>query len=132
MVEYDATYDQICRGQDFGELIFSSLRNYTAALTVCQNVHGNLIQVENEAQQQKAVDIIKNSSICSNSWIGWSDDEEEGKWVSALNSSISLGKEHFTSWAQSEPNGETAENCAILSENGRYSSLKMLNIVPYY
>ena len=62
MVEYEATYDKICRGQDLGELIFSSLRNYTAALTVCQNVHGNLIQVENEAQQQKAVDIIKNSS----------------------------------------------------------------------
>ena len=50
MVEYDATYDKICGGQGLGELIFSSLRNYTTALTVCQNVHGNLIQVETESQ----------------------------------------------------------------------------------
>ena len=117
MVEYEATYDKICGGQDLGELIFSSLRNYTTALTVCQNVHGNLIQVETEAQQQKAGDLIKSSSSCSESWIGWSDDDQEGKWISALNSSISLGKQHFQSWALGEPAGGTSENCAILWNN---------------
>ena len=113
MGEYEATYDKICGGQDLGELIFPGLRNYTTALTVCQNVHGNLIQVETEAQQQKAGDLM-NSSSCSYSWIGWTDDDQEGKWISALNSSISLGKQHFQSWAPGEPAGGTSENCAIL------------------
>ena len=116
MVEYDATYDKICGGQDLGELIFSSLRNYTTALTVCQNVHGNLIQVETEAQQQKAGDLM-NSSSCSYSWIGWTDDDQEGKWISALNSSISLGKQDFQSWRPGEPAGGTSENCAMLWNN---------------
>ena len=119
MGEYEATYDKICGGQDLGELIFPGLRNYTTALTVCQNVHGNLIQVETEAQQQKAEDLLTNSSICSKelhvgTWIGWSDDDQEGNWVSALNSSVSLEKQHFQSWAPGEPAGGTSENCAML------------------
>ena len=132
MVEYEATYDKICNGQDLGTLIFSSLRNYTAALTVCQNVHGNLIQVQNEAQQQKALDTMKNTPICSSSWIGWSDDDQEGKWISALNSSISLEKGHFKSWAAGEPAGGTAQNCVVLDKNGKYRSLNKLHIVLHY
>ena len=130
MVEYEATYDKICRGQELGQVIFQGLQNYTTALTLCQNVHGNLVQFETEAQQQKAVDLLTNSSICSKdpnhdwmtgTWIGWSDDDQEGNWVSALNSSVSLGKEHFQSWGPGEPNGETKENCVALLSNGRYT-----------
>ena len=125
MVEYEVTYDKICRDQELRQEIFSGLRNYTTSLTLCQNVRGNIIQIENEAQQQNAVALLTNRSICSKnaSWIGWSDDDQEGNWVSALNSSVSLGKEHFKSWAPTEPNGETSENCAALSgRNGRHSA----------
>ena len=124
MVEYEVAYDKICRGQEMEQNIFTGLRNYTTALKVCQNVHGNLVQIETEPQQQEVVHLLKNSSICSNtgSWIGWSDDDQEGKWVSALNSSVSLGKEHFKPWAQNEPNGETSENCAVSGRNGRQSA----------
>ena len=127
MMEYEATYDEICRGQELGQVIFPGSQNYTTALTLCQNVRGNLVQFETEDQQQKAVDLLINSSICSTlpvylgTWIGWSDEDQEGNWVSALNSSVSLGKEHFQSWAPREPNGETKENCANLGTNGRYS-----------
>ena len=122
MVGYEATYDKICRGQELGQVIFQGLRNYTNSLTLCQNVHGNLVQIENEAQQQKSVDLLKNSSICSKkvgTWIGWSDEDEEGIWVSALNSSVSLEKNNFKSWSSIEPNGGTSENCATMSINGR-------------
>ena len=116
MVEYEATYDEICRGQELRQEIFPGLRNYTTSLTLCQNVHGNIIQIENVAQQQNAVALLTNRSICSKtvSWIGWSDDDQEGKWISALNSSISLEKQHFQSWAPGEPAGGTSENCAML------------------
>ena len=136
MVEYEATYDKICRGQELGQVIFPGLQNYTTALTLCKNVRGNLLQIESVAQQQKAVDLLTNSSICSKNpnetwntgtWIGWSDDDQEGNWISALNSSVSLGKEHFQSWRPGEPNGETNENCAALatleSPTGKYRGL---------
>ena len=121
MVEYEGTYDKICSGQELGQTIFPGLQNYNTALTLCQNVHGNLVQIETEAQQQNAIDLMNTSSICSKTpfWIGWSDDEQEGNWVSALNSSVSLGEDHFKSWAPNEPNGETSENCAIMSKNGK-------------
>lgn len=126
MVEYEATYKKICRGQKLGQVIFPGLRNFTTALTLCQNVHGNLVQIETEAQQERAVDQLKNSSICSKTpgtWIAWSDEDQEGNWVSALNSSVSLGKENFQSWAASEPNGEKRENCALLNKKGRHNSM---------
>ena len=125
MVEKEATYDEICRGQELRQEIFPGLRNYTTSMILCQNVRGNIIQIENEAQQQNAVALLTNRSICSMtaSWIGWSDDDQEGNWVSPLNSSVSLGKEHFKSWAQNEPNGETNENCAVVSgRNGRQNA----------
>ena len=124
MVEYEATYDEICRGQELRQEIFPGLRNYTTSLTLCQNVRGNIIQIENEAQQQNAVALLTNRSICSKtaSWIGWSDDDQEGKWVSALNSSVSLGKENFQSWGPSLPNGGTRYNCAAIDNLGKYDN----------
>ena len=130
MVEYEATYDKICGGQELGHVIFPGLQNYTNALTLCKNVRGNLFQIESVAQQQKAVDLLTNSSICSKNpnstwnagtWIGWSDDDQEGNWISAFNSSVSLGEEHFQSWRPGEPNGETKENCLALGANGKYT-----------
>ena len=41
MVEYEATYDKICGGQEFGQVIFPALQNYTNAVTLCKNVRGN-------------------------------------------------------------------------------------------
>ena len=128
MAENEVTYNKICRGQEMEQNIFTGFRNYTTALKVCQNVHGNLVQIETEAQQQEVVHLLKNSSICSNtgSWIGWWDDDQEGKWVSAQNSSVSLGKENFQSWGPSLPNGGTRYNCASIDKLGRYNSMTTL------
>ena len=105
MVEYEATYDNICRGQEMGQVIFPVLQNYTTASTLCQNVRGNLAQFETEAQQQKAIDLLTNSSICSESsielgtwigtWIGWSDDDQEGKWILCPQFFNLIGKARF-------------------------------------
>ena len=81
---------------------------------------------ETEAQQTTALELMKNSSICSKpslygsegSWIAWWDDENEGEWVSAVNSSIKLKNMPYQPWAPGEPNGETIENCAVLRRSG--------------
>ena len=126
MIEYDASYDEICTSSELGQVIFPGLRNYSTALTLCQNVKGNLIQIETEAEQQVALDVLKTSSICSDpsvygsegSWIAWWDQPKEGKWVSSVNSSKALEKSSFQPWAPGEPNGETVENCAVLRRSG--------------
>ena len=126
MISYEATYDDICKSHDLGQVIFPGWRNFTTALTLCQNVRGNLLQINTEAQQKKAIELMQNSSICSKpssygsegSWIAWWDDESEGKWVSAINSSILLENNSYQPWAPGEPNGETIENCAVLRRAG--------------
>ena len=46
MIEHEVHYDDICRSQELGQVIFSGDRNFTAALTLCQDVYGNLIEIE--------------------------------------------------------------------------------------
>ena len=76
-----------------------------------------------------ALGLMQNSSTCSSpsrygsegAWIAWWDDNSEGKWVSAINSSDLLENKPFQPWAPGEPNGETIENCAVLRRSGTYA-----------
>ena len=123
MIEHEVHYDDICRSQELGQVIFSGDRNFTAALTLCQDVYGNLIEIESKAHQQKAIEIIKTSSFCDSTWIAWWDENDEGNWKSAINSSKHLSGSSFQPWAPGEPNGETLENCAALDKGGKYVAL---------
>ena len=123
MIEHEVHYDDICRSQELGQVIFSGDRNFTAALTLCQDVYGNLIEIESKAHQQKAIEIMKTSSFCDSTWIAWWDENDEGNWMSAINSSKHLSRSSFQSWAPGEPNGETLENCAALDKGGKYVAL---------
>ena len=128
MIAYEGSYDDICKSHDLGQVIFPGWRNYTIALTLCQDVRGNMLQIETEAQQIKALELMKNSTVCSNkpnkiygsegAWIAWWDNDSEGEWVSAINSSKFLEKNSFQRWAPGEPNGERIENCAVLRSSG--------------
>ena len=128
MKEYEGTYEDICKSHELGQVLFPGYRNYTTALSLCQNVRGNLLQIETEDQQNIALDLMQNSSTCSNpslygsegAWIAWWDDNSEGKWVSAINSSELLENKPFQPWAPGEPNGETIENCAVLRRSGMH------------
>ena len=123
MIEHEVHYDDICRSQELGQVIFSGDRNFTAALTLCQDVYGNLIEIESKAHQQKAIEIMKTSSFCDSTWIAWWDENDEGIWKSAINSSKHLSGSSFQPWAPGEPNGETLENCAALDKGGKYVAL---------
>ena len=128
MIENEVHYDDICRSQELGQVIFSGDRNFTAALTLCQDVYGNLIEIESKAHQQKAIEIMKTSSFCDRTWIAWWDENDEGNWKSAINSSKHLSGSSFQSWGQGEPNGETLENCVSLDQDGKYVALNYKKI----
>ena len=119
MIEHEVHYDDICRSQELGQVIFSGYRNFTAALTLCQDINGNLIEIESKAHQQKAIEIMKTSSFCDSTWIAWWDENDEGNWVSAINSSKHLTGNSFQNWAPGEPNGDTFSNCARIVLDGR-------------
>ena len=119
MIEHDTNYDEVCKSQEIGQVIFPGKRNFTTALTLCQNVDGNLFEIESKGQQQKAIDLINTSSFCRATWISWWDKNNEGSWVSAINSSKHLSGNSFQSWAPGEPNGDTLENCAFLILEGK-------------
>ena len=119
MIEHEINYDEVCKSQEIGQVIFSGKRNFTTALTLCQNVHGNLFEIESKGQQQKAIDLMNTSSFCALTWISWWDENDEGNWVSVLNSSKHLSGNSFQSWAPGEPNGDTLENCAFLTLKGK-------------
>ena len=116
MIEHEISYDEVCKRQEIGQVIFSGKRNFTTALTLCQNVDGNLFEIESKGQQQLAIDLINTSSFCRATWISWWDENDEGSWVSAINSSKHLSGNSFQSWAPGEPNGDTLENCALILE----------------
>ena len=128
MIINEVTYDDICKSQELGQVIFPGYRNYTTALALCQNVGGTLLQIETEAQQNLALELMKTSSTCSDisvygaesTWIAWWDHNQEGEWSSSINSSKLLETNDFQPWEPGEPNGETIENCAALKQTGIY------------
>jgi hypothetical protein len=128
MIENEVHYDDICKSQELGQVIFSGYRNFTTALTLCQDVKGNLIEIESKADQQKAIEIMKTSSFCGKTWIAWWDENDEGNWTSAINSSKHLSSSSFQSWRRGEPNGDTLENCVSLHQDGKYVALNYKNI----
>ena len=126
MFEEEVTYNDICKSQELGQKLFPGYRNYTTALALCQNVGGTMLQIETEAQQNSALELIKTSSTCSDTsehgggriWIALWDRNQEGEWISSINSSKLLESNDFQSWEPGEPNGETIENCAALKQTG--------------
>ena len=119
MIEYEVNYDDICIGQELGQVIFPGKRNFTTSFTLCQSVGGNLIEIESQKQHEKAIDLMNTSSFCPAAWIAWWDENEEGNWVSAINSSKHLTSNSFQNWAPGEPNGDTFSNCARIVRDGR-------------
>ena len=126
MIIEEVTYNDICKSQELGQLIFPGYRNYTTALALCQNVGGTMLQIETEDQQNSALELMKTSSTCSDTsehgggriWIALWDHNQEGEWISSINSSKLLESNDFQSWEPGEPNGETIENCAALKQTG--------------
>ena len=71
---------------------------------------GDLASFKNEKEQLE----IKVSSSTEFYWIGLTDKEEEGKWVWSDGSN-----NVWKNWRGNEPNGGTAENCVVISHDGK-------------
>ena len=132
MIEYEVHYDEVCIGQELGQVIFPGKRNFTTSLTLCQSVGGNLIEIESQGQHEKAINLMNTSSFCPATWISWWDENDEGNWVSAINSSKHLTGNSFQNWAPGEPNGGPFSNCARIVLDGRskgkYDAINYKNI----
>ena len=98
MFEEEVTYNDICKSQELGQKLFPGYRNYTTALALCQNVGGTMLQIENEAQQNSALELMKTSSTCSDTsehgggriWIAlWDRNQESYKLVSGCRFGLS-------------------------------------------
>ena len=130
MIEYEVNYDDICIGQKLGPVIFPGRRNFKTSLTLCQSIDGNMIEIESQGQQQKAINLMNSSSNCPATWIAWWDQNDEGNWVSAINSSKHLTDGNtFQNWGPGEPNGDTFSNCASLH---LYGLSKGKNVTIHY
>ena len=80
---------------------------------------GKLIEIESQRQHEQAMNLMNTSSFCPAAWIAWWDENDEGNWVSAINSSKYLNGNSFQNWAPGEPNGDTFSNCARIVLDGR-------------
>uniref|UniRef100_A0A673KBC9 C-type lectin domain-containing protein n=1 Tax=Sinocyclocheilus rhinocerous TaxID=307959 RepID=A0A673KBC9_9TELE len=85
-------------------------KNWTESRQDCKKKGADLIIINNREEQDFVTKITDKRDF----WIGVTDSDEEGNWKWVDGSTLTTG---FRSWASgayiTEPNGGTAENCAV-------------------
>ncbi|KAL7638642.1 UNVERIFIED_CONTAM: hypothetical protein RMT77_011214 [Armadillidium vulgare] len=126
----DVPLESICtRNNNRSFIVFPLLRSYHDATTFCQNNLGlHLFTPVKEEENLELFNISSTFQECfANSlqvtWIGSSDIEEEGVWISQNNKSLVK----YTSWSPGEPSGGSDFNCASMEKyNGYWMDAKCL------
>ena len=95
----------------FDIVFLISLINWAGAKRTCEDLHGHLVKIETEEENEELYNEAVRLNMTSESWIGLSDSAEEGNWVWT-----SGERAKFTKWSTAEPNNdrEDGENCAVL------------------
>ena len=91
--------------------------NWEDAKEACHMLHGWLVEIESEEQNDAIHDEAKKQDGWKTAWIGLTDTAEEGEWV------WSSGKAtDFTNWAPDQPsntkqqrNKMQGEDCAMMN-----------------
>lgn len=125
--DYIESYDieneaSLCDALDLGPTLFHEKFDAQTFLGICNKVNGDIFVIKDNITKDLGSDLVFNNSNCINKdnentaiWAGWSDQLNEGEFVSMNNPKI---KFNFTeAWRYSEPNGDIGENCVLL-ENG--------------
>ena len=110
---------EICTGSDPVDVILPWFLTMTEAKHLCEKYRGKTTIITSAKMKEEIfsqMDTIQDLSGCSwpkcVAWTGYSDEDEEGKYVD-----VNEGKAlHFEPWAPGEPNGKQNENCGIANK----------------
>ena len=93
--------------------------NWEDAKEACHMLHGWLVEIESEEQNDAIHDEAKKQDGWKKAWIGLTDEAEEGEWVWSSGKAPS-----FTNWAPREPSNHKSkanemqgEDCVLLNIN---------------
>ena len=93
--------------------------NWEDAKEACHMLHGWLVEIESEEQNDAIHDEAQKQDGWEKAWIGLTDEAEEGEWVWSSGKAPS-----FTNWAPGQPsnsklkvNKMQGEDCALLNIN---------------
>ena len=91
--------------------------NWEDAKEACHMLHGWLVEIESEEQNDAIHDAAKEQEGWKAAWIGLTDEAEEGEWVWSSGEASS-----FTNWAPGQPrnhkskaNKMQGEDCVLMN-----------------
>ncbi|CAM6054348.1 unnamed protein product [Sphagnum tenellum] len=96
-----STTEALCIPPRPGMIIFPEQRNITEHLAICHKMRG-------------LVSIIRDNQA-GDWWTGWWDEPKDGTFSNVNNASDVLKSSDFQPWYYGEPNGDTMENCGVVS-----------------
>jgi len=88
---------------------------WTNAQAAAQSMGGNLVTVNDAAENQFLVDAFGGSELL---WIGFNDAEEEGVWEWVSGEPVT-----YTNWKAGQPDNWNNEDYAHIYENGQWNDL---------
>lgn len=126
MQKLEIRAENMCRDMQMGPVVFPEWLSASSSKHLCHKVNGKMFLIQDEIARQVAFDLKRSvykchsiSSDYGDVWTGWYDEPEEGKFVSMENHQIVLNESHFLNgkfWQHSEPNGDSKENCGVLTD----------------
>ncbi|CAM6054349.1 unnamed protein product [Sphagnum tenellum] len=110
-----STTETICVPPRPGMIIFPEKRNITEHLAICHKMRGLVSVIHSNQTQIDMRKEIDNHSACGDWWSGWWDQPNDGTFSNVNNASDVLKSTDFQPWYYGEPNGDTMENCGVVS-----------------
>ena len=65
MEEYETSYDSVCKPSALGLVMFPGHWNITQAITLCQNVRGEMNVIKDANNNIEIIELAKKSDICN-------------------------------------------------------------------
>ncbi len=93
-------------------LFCDELKDWNEAKTICNSYGYTMVSIENNEENSWIVSMLQTLFNERTSWIGYTDEAQEGIW-SWSNNSTGI----FENWHSGEPNNAGTENCAHIWEN---------------
>ena len=110
--------DEICNDEIF-RILLSPEMKYSDSLMSCIAFKSSLAYPYDAADNENFLELMKINSKCSGIWLGITDEQDDGDWISTSNGNPI----YYTNWKIGQPNGHTSENIGVLNADGRWLDL---------